>query len=156
MFKARDFIRFWSKVQTAEGGCAEWIGATYPTGYGNFYWQGRNHPAHRIAWLMSGQRIPESYYVLHRCDNRLCVEPAHLFVGTHQDNMDDMAGKGRRAPQAGATNGNARLLPEQVAAIKVDNRSHRELGLEYGVSKTTIGLIKRGQRWVREFPEVGR
>ena len=96
--------------------------------------------------------------VLHRCDNRLCVEPGHLFTGTHQENMDDMAAKGRRTAQPGALNGNARLTPEQVAEIRTNSRSHRSLGLEYGVSKTTIGRIKRGTMWqpkgsaLREWP----
>ena len=158
MFDARTSVRFWTKVAISAGGCAEWTGATYPNGYGEFHCNGRNHPAHRVAWLMAGRAIPEGHYVLHRCDNRLCVEPGHLFTGTHQENMDDMAAKGRRAAQPGALNGNARLTPEQVAEIRTNSRSHRSLGLEYGVSKTTIGRIKRGTMWqpkgsaLREWP----
>ena len=154
MFEARDFIRFWSKVRIVAGGCAEWTGATYSDGYGNFYHAGRNHPAQRIAYLMAGESIPEGAYVLHRCDNRLCVEPSHLFVGSHQDNMDDMAAKGRRVSLPGAANPRARLTPEQVAAIRDDGRSHRAIAKDYGVRKKQIGNIKRGVRWAPEFPDT--
>ena len=58
MFDARTSVRFWTKVAISAGGCAEWTGATYPNGYGEFHCNGRNHPAHRVAWLMAGRAIP--------------------------------------------------------------------------------------------------
>lgn len=156
MFTARDYIRFWSKVAIAAGGCAEWTGATYPSGYGDFYHEGRNHPAQRIAWeMVHGPINDPSLYVLHRCDNRRCVEPDHLFLGRHQDNMDDMLSKGRKAILTGADHPSARLTPEQVAAIRADSRSQRAIAKDYGISKTQVGNIKRGKQWQpRQWPEV--
>lgn len=153
-FSARDYMRFWANVAIAAGGCAEWQHACYPDGYGVFHWAGENHGAHRISWQMAYGAIPDGVYVLHRCDNRRCVEPGHLFLGTHVDNMADMDAKGRRAAQDGASNGNARLTPEEVGAIRADGRGSRVIGREYGVSKTTVNRIRSGELWApkREMP----
>ena len=93
------------------------------------------------------QTVPDGKYILHRCDNRRCVNHEHLFVGDHQANMDDMNKKGRRAPMSGEKNPRARLSPEDVAAIRADPRSQRAIAKDYGISKTQVGNIKRGERW---------
>ena len=82
-------------------GCWFWAGTLYKSGYGSFAshcapdGSGRNSRAHRYAWELFVGPIPDGMKVLHRCDQRSCVNPDHLFLGTHQDNMDDMAIKGR-------------------------------------------------------------
>lgn len=85
--------RFWSKVSKSEG-CWEWT-AALRSGYGVFYADGRLHRAHRVSWEIANGPIAEGLLVCHRCDNRRCVRPDHLFLGTSTDNNRDMTEKGR-------------------------------------------------------------
>lgn len=88
--------RFWAKVNKTEG-CWLWTASRTHEGYGMFSIQGRRHYAQRVAWMLTYGLIPEGMLVLHRCDNPPCCRPDHLFLGTHADNMADMATKGRHA-----------------------------------------------------------
>ena len=88
--------RFWSKVEKGDG-CWLWRGAIGSHGrYGQFNVVNRSRPSHRVAWELVNGPIPAGLYVLHRCDVGLCVNPAHLFLGTQKDNMADMMAKGRQ------------------------------------------------------------
>lgn len=88
--------RFWSKVDKT-GRCWNWIGAVTGFGYGRFKLpDGRHVLAHRALFISMVREISPDLLVLHRCDNPRCVNPEHLFVGTHQDNSDDKFAKGRQ------------------------------------------------------------
>jgi hypothetical protein len=92
--------RFWSKVniiRDAES-CWEWAASGNGEGYGQFAVERVPIGAHRAAWYYINGPIPNGLCVLHKCDNKLCVRPSHLFLGTHQDNVDDMIAKGRQRP----------------------------------------------------------
>lgn len=89
---------FWSKVAiTDDDKCWLWNGACNWKGYGVTWWQKKFNRAHRVSWLITNGNIPNGLFVLHTCDVRNCVNPKHLFLGTHQDNMKDMTAKGRHA-----------------------------------------------------------
>lgn len=88
--------RFWSKVRILGlDECWEWQRALSTKGYGRFLFQGKNRHTHRIAWLLTRGEIQNGLHVLHKCDNRKCVNPVHLFLGTNTDNMIDMCEKQR-------------------------------------------------------------
>jgi hypothetical protein len=86
--------RFWAKVSKTDD-CWNWIGAIGETGYGNFGIGYRTYRAHRLSYEMHYGPIPSGMLVCHKCDNRKCVRPDHLFIGTHKDNMTDCSEKGR-------------------------------------------------------------
>lgn len=95
--------RFWAKVKPnpkrsyAGKPCWEWQGATSEKGYGKFKLNGAVMRTNRVAWILANGMISDALHVLHRCDNPACCNPAHLFLGTNQDNVNDRERKGRGA-----------------------------------------------------------
>lgn len=84
-----------SRTKPNEAGCAEWQGALDGSGYAQVWCQGKVRKAHRLAFVFVKGPIPEGMCICHTCDNPKCINPAHLFIGTHQDNMSDKDAKGR-------------------------------------------------------------
>jgi hypothetical protein len=123
--------------------CWNWIGARDEAGYGLF----RRNRAHRHLFQQAVGDIPPGVLVLHRCDNPGCVSPAHLFLGNHQDNVDDMLLKGRGNKARGEAAGNARLTADDVINIRRDDRTQEKIASDYGVAQTTISAIKRKLNW---------
>lgn len=96
MAKPSDEERFWSRVdRRGPDECWPWTGSRNPAGYGAFSRGGKRSNTHRVAWEMTHGPIPGRLHVLHACDNPPCCNPAHLSLGTHEDNMADMVAKGR-------------------------------------------------------------
>lgn len=90
---------FWSRVNKSIK-CWEWIGHRDSKGYGKFHFKNKPESAHRVSFLIHNGIIPKGLYVLHKCDNRACVKPDHLYLGTQTDNMRDMYAKGRGPHQS--------------------------------------------------------
>ena len=105
----------------------------------------RRQPAHRMAYELLNGPIPSGMHVLHRCDTPACVNPNHLFLGTHADNMRDMADKGRAS--RGEKSPQAKLTLEQVKAIRENNLSSRKIAPLYGISDRQIRSIRANQWW---------
>lgn len=149
--------RFWDKVDVrSPGECWEWSASRGPRGYGNFgnrYTKSRL--AHRFSWFLHhGEELPSHIFVCHACDNPACVNPAHLWRGTHSDNMADMDAKGRRVISRGEGIAGAKLTESDVHAIRQDPRFHRMIAEDFGVSRAVIGEIKRKRTWAHvDWPE---
>jgi hypothetical protein len=103
--------------------------------------------AHRISWALYHGPIPAGIFVLHRCDVRCCVNPAHLFLGTAADNLADMDKKGRRVTPRGEIHCRSKLTAADVISIRSDSRAGRELAEIYGVTEGTINRVKRRSHW---------
>lgn len=136
-----------SYIPEPNSGCWLWLKSTSPFGHGWFYYPPRNMVrAHIASWeLFRGPR--NGLHVLHSCDVACCVNPDHLRLGTHQDNMDDREARHRRAPPKGTMNGRAQLTDEQVIAIRADTRRPRFIAHDYKTPVSTIKKIKYRHTW---------
>lgn len=138
--------RFWIKVQKTEG-CWEWTGARV-SGYGVLGMNGTSVKAHRFSWELHNGPIPKGLHVCHHCDNRKCIRPDHLFLGTDADNIADAVSKGRMA--RGSRQALSKLTPDevkQVRALLAEGRTARDIASRFGVFHTTIQAIKEGKSW---------
>jgi hypothetical protein len=126
------------------GDCRVWWGPVNHNKYG-LIGVGRGRVStHRLAWAFSFGAIPDGSMVLHRCDNPPCCNPKHLFLGTHQDNVDDMVRKNRHRV---ANPSLSVLNADMVRAIRVDTRSDIELSAEYGVTRSAIWKARNRFWW---------
>ena len=131
-------------------GCWLWIRSTFRNGYGQVTREGNNWRAHRLAWTLWRGQIPDGLCVLHKCDTPSCINPEHLFLGTHQDNNDDMRAKGRARPPLGAGHGSAKLSDSDIRDIRrrySAGTSNTVLAAEYGVCYQHIWKIAKGDAW---------
>lgn len=122
--------------------CWDWNGSK-SSGYGNFCYKGKIMKAHRASWILHNGPIPESKFVLHKCDVRHCSNPGHLFLGNQTDNMQDMASKGR-------TKVRCKLTIKKVLEIKNLLKlgvPMANLARKYNVSTNSIWEIKSGRSW---------
>lgn len=144
--------RFWQKVKIAGADeCWEWTAYLDSGGYGQFRLNGRLECAHRVAWMLAYGPIQDGMCVLHKCDNRWCVNHAHLWEDTQAENVRDMVRKGRRADNSGEMNGIAKLTEPEVRMIRekyaAGGMSQRALAKEFGVSHRLVCLIVRREIW---------
>jgi hypothetical protein len=160
-FTNRDEYRFWKYVDSeGDEGCWNWKGGKTSKGYGRFHLHGRSRYAHRVSWVIFNNRqIPENMEICHACDNPACVNPGHLWLGTHSENIQDSFDKGRvPAAPRGEQTGNNVLTNEHVKEIKASVKLrefkrgektpfYQFLADKYRVSFRTIENIVYGVTW---------
>ena len=140
-------LRFWSKVDAVDAkSCWQWTAAINSRGYGVLGYGGKLTTAHRLSLWLSQGFDPEM--VCHKCDNKRCVNPAHLYPGSRKSNTEDSVQRGL-LPK-GEANTQAKLTDEKVREIRsrhLAGVSTNKLGKQYGVSHTTVQRIVRGEAW---------
>jgi hypothetical protein len=132
--------------------CWEWQAARLPKGYGQFWMPHlkRMMGAHRAAWLLTAGDIPVGLEVCHSCDNRACVNPAHLWIGTHQENVTDCRVKGRGSDNLGTRNPRAALTEDGVREIRAfvaAGGTRAAMARRYGLSHGTICAVVDRRNW---------
>lgn len=136
--------RFWSKIEPL-GDCWLWKNWRDRQGYGRFRMNGITKLAHRVSYELHVGPIQNGMCVLHRCDTPACVSPAHLFLGTHADNIDDCIAKGRKA--RGERHGRAKLTSADVLEIRASTGKISDIAKRYGVSDATISHVRLRLNW---------
>lgn len=154
---ARDIVNvLLSRIKVNAAGCFEWQGRRDRDGYGEMVIDGKQKKAHRVSYEAFRKPIPSGLLACHHCDNRRCINPAHLFLGTHKDNADDAVSKHRIA--SGEKRCNAKLNDELVREIV--NRHNggefmRDIARSVGISLRVAGRVIHGEAWVRtDRPET--
>ncbi len=140
--------RFAHYTHRIPNGCWEWTGPQDGKGYGRLNAGNKRHLAHRYSYELYLGPIEKDYLVCHKCDNPLCVNPEHLFIGTHQDNMTDMVNKQRNT--RGQDKHNAKLTSEDVIIIRkllAAGAYQRVIAERFGVERKCISDIKTGRNW---------
>lgn len=127
-------------------GCWNWIGTKNKAGYGHIVHNKKLSLAHRVSYALNVGGIPDDLCVLHRCDNPACINPDHLFLGTHKDNVIDKVNKGRQ--EKGECHSRTRLTDKDVVDIRNtpdSNNIIHDLSKKYGVTIGTIYKIRKGE-----------
>lgn len=150
--------RYWAKVAVrGPDECWPWTAcAEKDYGHGQVYvgrkTDGRHtrDKAHRIAWMFSHGWYPGDWVVRHRCDNPPCQNPAHLQIGTHADNAHDRAVRGRGRSTKGETSPRSKITEAQalqIISLRRDGETLQYIGIKFGIGKSQVGRIARGQQW---------
>lgn len=143
-------LRFLNLAEMLPSGCVEWRGGLTSGGYGKFHSGGRfgkTELAHRAAWRLFKAPLPPSAFVLHTCDNRRCVNPDHLRLGTQKDNIGDMWSKARANPPRGQQHHAARLTESAVREILRSRDSLEALASRFGVHPRTVRDARERKTW---------
>lgn len=157
----QDINRFWSKVSKfkTKKGCLEWLESTSTDGYGKFKLDHHTLRSHRLAYVLSNkEQIPDDMWVLHTCDNPLCCNPDHLWLGDNSDNQQDMVKKGRYNSKSdykkimrGVKNGKSKLTNKDVHEIrkmyKDKNIPLKRISGKFNVSQQTVVDVATGKTW---------
>lgn len=144
----RQLYRFYTSATVgSRWQCWPWTGDKWKSGYGCMDINGTAYRASRIAYFLDRGEQPGDLLVCHTCDNPICVNPHHLWLGTISDNSRDMVAKGRFVKKAKNPNGGSRLTPDQVRAIRSSSAHKTELMKEFNLSEKSIMNIWKRRTW---------
>lgn len=136
----------WNHTEKNENGCWIWQGSRDKRqGYGFVRYRKKPYRAHRLSYTFANGNIPDGKIICHTCDTPACINPAHLYAGTHADNTRDALERGLHRP--GVKQGNKKLTEDEVKEIFFDTRRVCELARAYKVSSAVIALIRHRKTW---------
>ena len=144
------FVNIYHKKVVKSEGCWSWGGSRDKYGYGILGFNNKTLKAHRVSWQIHKGEIINGLFVLHTCDNRICTNPEHLFLGTAKDNLLDMIKKGRRVAAKGERHSRAKLINENVIELRSSltlGHSFGMLSKKFNVDRGVIRDIKNGKTW---------
>lgn len=146
--------RFWAKVDVrGPDECWPWLAGRVPAGYGKFKLDGKDVPAHRVAYEAVEGEIPEARILRHGCNNPPCCNPRHLTPGAHAQNQFDAVECRRRPPSLSGKHPRSKISAEDAAAIRPSSLPGTVLARQFGVAKSTIHFVRYGpslavrERW---------
>ena len=134
-------VRFLRMVKIVESGCHEWTSTLHRDGYGKFHYKGQQVQAHRVAYSLFVGEIPQGMMILHKCDNRKCVNPEHLYAGTAKQNMADKIARCRKLW------GRMKYTQIQIDECKrlyASGMSQCEVAEKMNMDQTTVSRFVRG------------
>jgi hypothetical protein len=143
-------LAFRKQVKKMPSGCWEWQGWLNTFGYGGFMYLRKAWRAHRFSWFITYGLLPQGLLCLHKCDNRKCVRPSHLFLGTYKDNEQDKISKGRKVCNKGDDCNLSKLTAQKVIQLREDfkNGTDRQaLSKKYKIGRDNISAILRRKTW---------
>jgi hypothetical protein len=146
---ANNVDQFWDYVAKTDT-CWLFTGSIWNNGYGMFHFNGLRKTSHRMSWELTYGKIAEGMFVLHKCDNRQCVRPSHLFLGKQSDNIADMVNKKRHKWVSGANHGMAKLTEKDILYIRnfcKKRGDQKRMSDLYGVAPTQISKIIKRKNW---------
>lgn len=157
----KDIKRFWSKVDKKPlERCWSWGGTSHTGGYGRFKVGRTNHLAHRVSYFLALGVNPGELCVCHSCDNRRCVKPTHLFLGTRVDNNSDMMAKNRgnwSQPCKGSQHGNSRFTEKDVIEIRnlwaAGELTQKQIAERFKTRQSVVSRIVKNRCWTH-VPEA--
>jgi len=143
--------RLFSNASKKDTGCWEWTKCRDPYGYGVIRINSSNFRAHRLSWVATHGHMAQEFCVLHKCDNPSCINPEHLFLGTHQDNARDCAQKMRQARPKGESNGQSILTEKKVRLLREFYTEllpkQNSLAKIAGVAPSSISQVLNRKAW---------
>ena len=146
--------RFMAKVCVCgPDDCWVWQAGRDKNGYGRFNYFGDNMPAHRVSYILHKGEITFGMLVCHTCDNPSCVNPNHLFLGTHHDNVIDMFAKGRQSQRdliRGSAKGTNKLVEDDIYRIRElieEGYSNQQIADMFNVARATISHVRTRRTW---------
>jgi hypothetical protein len=140
-----------SKIEIDENGCWNFLGKLKKDGYGRMHYNGKYYPVHRLSYLIFVEYVEDSKLICHKCDNRKCLNPSHLYAGTHADNTRDMYERGRQNLKIGESHHNAKFKEHEILTFR---RLHKngvsisEISKKYSVPYKTIHKIISRKTWM--------